>query len=73
MKIIADITKCCGHARCAAVAESLFVLDDNGYIAIREVQVPPELQSLARRGVRACPERALSLVEDLDTAGNSSV
>ena len=64
MKIIADAAKCCGHARCAAVSESLFVLDDNGYIAIRELVVAPEMESLARRGVRACPERALSITED---------
>ena len=64
MKIIADAAKCCGHARCAAVSESLFVLDDNGYIAIREVVVTPDMESLARRGVRACPERALSIAED---------
>jgi ferredoxin len=66
MKIIADAAKCCGHARCSAVAESLFLLDDNGYIAIREVAVAPGMESLARRGVRACPERALSIKEDED-------
>ena len=64
MKIIADVAKCCGHARCAAVSESLFALDDNGYIAIREVLVPTDMEGLARRGVRACPERALMLLED---------
>ena len=64
MKIIANVAKCCGHARCAAVAESLFLLDDNGYIAIKEVVVPADMEGLARRGVRACPERALSILED---------
>jgi len=64
MRIIADAGKCCGHARCAAVAETLFLLDDSGYIAIKEVQVPPDMEALARRGVRACPERALTLAED---------
>jgi ferredoxin len=63
MRIIAEVEKCCGHARCAAVAENLFLLDANGYIAIRDVPVPPEMEALARRGVRACPERALRLVE----------
>lgn len=66
MKIIADISRCCGHARCAAVSETLFVLDDNGYIAITEVAVPAESAMVARRGVRACPERALTLVEEPD-------
>jgi len=64
MKIIADAAKCCGHARCAAVSDTLFVLDDNGYIAVTEIVVPADLAALGRRGVRACPERALTLVED---------
>jgi ferredoxin len=39
----------------------LFELDDNGYIRFAEKIVPESLQELARRGVRACPERALKL------------
>jgi ferredoxin len=46
------------------VAESLFELDDNGYIGFDEKPVPPGAEELARRGVRACPERALKLRED---------
>ena len=61
MKIIADRTRCAGHARCAAAAEMLFELDANGYIRFAEKIVPQDLQELARRGVRACPERALKL------------
>jgi ferredoxin len=61
MKIIADRARCAGHARCAAVAEMLFELDANGYIGFAEKVVPEGLQELARRGVRACPERALKL------------
>jgi len=64
MKIKADNKLCSGHARCAAVAPEIFLLDDDGYIAITELEVPPEKAALARRGVRACPERALSIVED---------
>jgi ferredoxin len=61
MKIIADKTRCAGHARCAAVSETLFELDDNGYIRFAQKLVPEGLQELARRGVRACPERALKI------------
>jgi ferredoxin len=63
MKIIADKTRCAGHARCAAVADQLFKLDDNGYIGFDEKMVPVGLEDMARRGVRACPERALKLAE----------
>ena len=61
MKIIADKTRCAGHARCAAVADRLFELDSNGYIAFQEKLVPAGAEELAKRGVRACPERALKI------------
>jgi ferredoxin len=51
---------CQGHARCAAVAPQLFKLDDDGFIRPEDIEVRPEDEALARRGVRACPERALS-------------
>ena len=65
MKIIADLTRCAGHARCAAVNERLFELDDNGYIGFTERRVPPGMEEVARRGVRACPERALKIVAEI--------
>ena len=64
MKVIANQSLCSGHARCAAVAPEVFELNDDGYIGFDEKDVPPELVAAARRGVRACPERALTLVED---------
>jgi len=63
MKIVADKTRCAGHARCAAVADQLFELDDDGYIGFAEKLVPVGMEDVARRGVRACPERALKIVE----------
>ena len=63
MKIVANKQRCAGHARCAAVADQLFELNSDGYIGFEEKQVPPGLEELARRGVRACPERALKLQE----------
>ena len=64
MKVIANQSLCSGHARCAAVAPEVFDLNDDGYIGFDEKAVPPELEAAARRGVRACPERALTLQED---------
>lgn len=64
MKIRIDKAACVGNARCAAVSEELFPLDDDGYIAVERVDVPPGLEDLARRGARACPERVITIVED---------
>ena len=65
MKIIADKTRCAGHARCAAVSNELFQLDENGFIAFEHTSVPPGSEDLAKRGIRACPERALQLLADV--------
>jgi ferredoxin len=69
MKIVADRNRCAGHARCAAVSE-LFELDPNGYIGFDEKNVPQELEAQAQRGVRACPERALKLIDDVSKSSS---
>jgi ferredoxin len=63
MKVIVNRSACVGHARCHHVAPELFALDDDGYIASTSFEVPAGQEALARRGVCACPERALSIVE----------
>jgi ferredoxin len=63
MKIRIDKAACVGNARCAAVAEELFPLDENGYISVEEINVPPGKEELARRGANACPERII-VIED---------
>jgi ferredoxin len=64
MKIIVDMAHCCGHARCATIDARLFELNEDGYIAFAEKAVPPGMEGLAQRGVRACPERILTLAGD---------
>jgi ferredoxin len=63
MKIRIDKAGCAGNARCAAVAPELFPLDDNGYIQVEEIDVPPGKEELARRGALACPERIILIEE----------
>ncbi|TAL04311.1 MAG: ferredoxin [Rhodospirillaceae bacterium] len=63
MKIHVKKEACVGHARCAAVAEDIFPLDENGYIAVTEIDVPPGKEERARRGARACPERIITIEE----------
>jgi ferredoxin len=64
MKIRVDKARCVGNARCAAVSEQLFPLDEDGYIAIEEIDVPPGMEELARKGARACPERIIIIEDD---------
>jgi ferredoxin len=64
MKIRINKAACVGNARCAAVSEELFPLDDDGYIAVEEIDVPKGQEELARRGARACPERIIVIEEE---------
>lgn len=64
MKIRIDKANCAGNARCAAIAETLYILDDDGYITVEEIDVPAGMEQLARRGARACPERVIQVIED---------
>lgn len=64
MKIEINREKCVGHARCAAVAGDLYPLDDDGYIATTGFTPPVDLEALAARGARACPEKIITVVQD---------
>ncbi len=63
MSIKINKQACVGNARCNAVAEALYPLDDDGYVAVEQIAVPAGMEALARRGARACPERII-LVEE---------
>jgi ferredoxin len=61
LKIIVDTKLCSGHARCAVIAPDIYTLDESGYCIADGKLVSPEDEALARRGARACPERAITL------------
>jgi len=63
MKIIVDTAACSGHGRCAALAPSVYVLDNLGYNSMNETEVAPEHEAAARIGANNCPERAITLVD----------
>ena len=71
MKIKVKPGQCQGHARCAAMAPGIFDLDSDGYIGFDEKDVPPGQEALARKGVRACSERALYIEEDAEQSGKN--
>ena len=66
MRVSVDGKNCCGHARCWTVAKEFYGVDDIGYSIHRgkTVDVPPELEKAARHGARACPDRAITIIED---------
>lgn len=64
MKIRIERSACVGNARCAAVSDELYPLDDDGYIATDGFDVSEGQERLAKNGARACPERIIFVVED---------
>jgi ferredoxin len=69
MKVLVQANRCQGHARCLAEGPDVYVLDDLGFNSTNIDDVPPHLHDQARRGALACPERALTIVEEI--AGDS--
>ncbi len=64
MKIRIDKDACVGNARCASISETLFQLDDEGYIEVSEIDVPKGMEDVARRGARSCPEKIIEIIEE---------
>jgi ferredoxin len=61
VKIVVDKNRCSGHARCAAAGPDLYELDDFGYVALTELEVPAGMEKQAQDGAAACPERAITI------------
>jgi len=66
VKIVVDKALCSGHARCGAAAPELFELNSDGYVDFTEKAVPAGLEARAQRGARACPERAITILDESD-------
>tara|TARA_R110001606_G_C15327261_1_gene645180 strand:+ start:372 stop:575 length:204 start_codon:yes stop_codon:yes gene_type:complete len=67
MKLHIDEVTCTGHGRCAKYAPNVFLLDDaDGYNAQRgqTIEVPAGEEANALLGMKSCPERAITVVEE---------
>jgi len=63
MRVIVDLSRCVGHARCQAVAKGVYSTDEvEGKVLLVCGAIPQELEALALRGARACPERAITVL-----------
>lgn len=61
MRIVVDPIACHAHGQCAELLPELITLDDWGYPIVDDRELPPSLEPLARRALRACPTLALRL------------
>lgn len=65
VKIRVRVDGCVGHARCAAAAPEVYELDDDGFNTTPYKEVGESLRSQAVRGMRACPEKIIT-IDDAD-------
>ena len=64
MQVKVNTSKCSGHGRCFAVAPGVYRLNRDGYNDTPDPVVKPGLEEEARKGAKACPERAITIVEE---------
>ena len=64
MKVSIKRQQCVGNARCNSIAEHLYFLDGDGYIATEGFHVDADQEKLARMGAKGCPERVIVVTED---------
>lgn len=67
MRIKVHPGMCEGSGACRQFASTVYQLDDEGYLDLHLLQVPPELERDAAYGASACPARAISVLADAPT------
>jgi ferredoxin len=63
LRITIDPVACAAYGYCAEILPEAISLDEWGYPIIEERPLPAELMALAKRAVRDCPKRAITLRE----------
>jgi ferredoxin len=64
-RVVIDESLCVGNGRCYTVSADLFEDDERGYGQVRGAgALSGDLVEAAARAVQACPEGAISIVED---------
>ena len=53
-----------GSGACRQFASTVYQLDDEGYLDLQLLQVPPELEGDAAYGAGACPNGAITVISD---------
>jgi ferredoxin len=64
MRIRVNPIDCVGHGLCAELLPERIRLDEWGYPIVKDGDVPPALEALARRAADACPTLALLLEQE---------
>lgn len=55
---------CNGWGECHRWGREVYPLDEDGHCEMRLLEVPPEYEDHARLGAMACPEQAITVIDD---------
>ena len=70
MRVRVDADRCMAHGMCAALVSDIYVVnEESGFNEMGEFELSPELREQALRGVSGCPERAISVLDDVPATG----
>ncbi|MHB1509172.1 MAG: ferredoxin [Acidimicrobiales bacterium] len=64
MRVVVDPKLCQAHAQCILVAPEVFELGDDDVAHVKRERLPTEIQPRVIIAVRACPVRAISLIDE---------
>ncbi len=67
VRISIDPVACDAYGYCAELLPEAMVLDEWGYPIVDGRPVPADLMAMARRAVRDCPKRAITLTQTKGT------
>lgn len=65
MKVSVDTGRCMGHALCNAMSPNVYTVTDEGYNEMGEFELPEEFRDTALRGARACPEKVITVADEV--------
>ena len=61
LRISIDPVACEAYGYCAELLPEAITLDEWGYPIVHDGALPPQFMTLAKRAMRDCPRRAISL------------
>ncbi|WP_341721237.1 ferredoxin [Micromonospora sp. FIMYZ51] len=63
MRVVVEVDRCESNGVCAALAPSLFALDDEEQLHVLVSRPEPSQWAAAEAAARSCPKAAISLID----------
>ena len=61
MRVIVDVSKCCGAGQCVLLAPKVFDQQESGVVILLDEAPPKDLQKALREAASVCPTAAMSV------------